>query len=94
MNIRYSYSKERKGDRENPEKGARDAARKLPVVTLTGPRQSGKTTLAKATFRRHDYVSLEEPDHRRFASEDPRGFLAQFESPVILDEVQRTSDVV
>jgi predicted AAA+ superfamily ATPase len=65
------------------------AARQYPVVTLTGPRQSGKTTLVRQAFARHDYVSLEDPDQRGFALEDPRGFLAQFSGPVILDEVQR-----
>lgn len=71
----------------------RDAARRYPVLTLTGPRQSGKTTLAKATFPKHAYVSLEAPDVREFALEDPRGFLDQFEGSVILDEVQRAPDL-
>jgi predicted AAA+ superfamily ATPase len=65
-----------------------------PVLTLTGPRQSGKTTLARATFPDHAYVSLEAPDQRRFASADPRGFLAQFTGPVILDEIQHTPDLL
>jgi predicted AAA+ superfamily ATPase len=64
-------------------------ARQYPVITLTGPRQSGKTTLVRQAFARHDYVSLEDPDQRGFAAEDPRGFLSQFSGPVILDEVQR-----
>jgi uncharacterized protein len=68
-------------------------AREYPVVTLTGPRQSGKTTLVRATFPKHDYVSLEDPDVRSFAIEDPRGFLSQFRSSAILDEVQRTPDL-
>jgi len=67
----------------------RRAARQYPVVTLTGPRQSGKTTLARTAFPRHGYVSLEDPDDGRFAREDPRGFLHQFTKPVVLDEVQR-----
>ncbi|MDM8007821.1 MAG: ATP-binding protein [Phycisphaerae bacterium] len=71
----------------------RAAARKYPVVTLTGPRQSGKTTLARAAFPGHEYVSLEDPGHRSFALEDPRGFLARFKSKVILDEVQRVPDL-
>jgi predicted AAA+ superfamily ATPase len=71
----------------------RAAARKYPVVTLTGPRQSGKTTLARAVFPRHEYVSLESPEHRAFAVEDPRGFLARFKSKVILDEIQRVPDL-
>lgn len=68
-------------------------ARSYPVVTLTGPRQSGKTTLVRAAFPKHDYASLEDPDVRSFALEDPRGFLAQFRGRVVLDEVQRTPDL-
>lgn len=71
----------------------RHAASRYPVVTLTGPRQSGKTTLVKATFPNHSYVSLEDPDQREFAMGDPRGFLAQFRRRVILDEAQRTPDL-
>ncbi len=71
----------------------RKAARDYPVVTLTGPRQSGKTTLVRATFPRFDYLSLEDTDQRSFALEDPRGFLNQFSGPVILDEVQRATDL-
>ena len=69
------------------------AARDYSVVTLTGPRQSGKTTLVRATFPRHRYASLEDPDARSFATEDPRGFLDQFGGRVILDEVQRVPDL-
>jgi len=68
-------------------------AQQYPVVTLTGPRQSGKTTLVQATFPEHGYASLEEPDVRAFALEDPRGFLGQFTGGVILDEVQRVPDL-
>ncbi|HET9211773.1 MAG TPA: ATP-binding protein [Thermoanaerobaculia bacterium] len=68
-------------------------ARQYPVVTLTGPRQSGKTTLVRAAFPGHEYVSLEEPDIREFALTDPRGFLGQFAGSVILDEVQRAPDL-
>ena len=64
-----------------------------PVITLTGPRQSGKTTLAQSTFPSHQYISLEEPDQRAFAKEDPRGFLDQFDNSVIIDEVQRVPDL-
>lgn len=71
----------------------RKAATRYPVVTVTGPRQSGKTTLVRAVFPRHAYVSLEAPDERAFALEDPRGFLAQFNRPVVLDEVQRTPEL-
>lgn len=71
----------------------REAAKRHPVVTLTGPRQSGKTTLVRAEFKRHAYVSLELPDERRYALEDPRGFLSRFEGPVILDEAQRAPEL-
>lgn len=64
-------------------------ALQYPVVTLTGPRQSGKTTLVQAVFPGHQYASLEEPDVREYALEDPRGFLGQFTAGVVLDEVQR-----
>lgn len=79
--------------RRTLERKLRESARRFPVVTLTGPRQSGKTTLARAVFPRHDYVSLELPDERAFAREDPRGFLARFSGPVILDEVRRVPDL-
>ena len=69
------------------------AAKQYPVVTLTGPRQSGKTTLVRMTFPDYEYVSLEEPDQRTFALEDPRGFLAQFSDNVVLDEIQHTPDL-
>jgi uncharacterized protein len=74
-------------------KTLRAAARDYPVVTVTGPRQSGKTTLVRATFPRHRYASLEDPDARAFATDDPRGFLDQFRGRVILDEVQRVPDL-
>jgi hypothetical protein len=69
-------------------------ARHYPVLTLTGPRQSGKTTLARATFASHRYVSLEQLDQRGFAREDPLGFLAQFQGPVVIDEVQHVPDLL
>lgn len=68
-------------------------ARQYPVVTLTGPRQSGKTTLVRESFPDHAYASLEEPDLREYALTDPRGFLGQFSGRVILDEVQRAPDL-
>ena len=60
------------------------------VVAVTGPRQSGKTTLVKSVFPDKPYISLENPDNRQFAIEDPRAFLNQFSGGAILDEVQRT----
>ena len=60
-----------------------------PVVTITGPRQSGKTTLAKMTFLDYRYVSLENFDVRQMAEADPKGFLKSYAAPVILDEIQR-----
>lgn len=65
------------------------AAKQLPIVLLTGPRQSGKTTLTRACFPNKPYVNLEALDHREFANEDPRGFLAQFSEGAVLDEVQQ-----
>ncbi len=71
-----------------------NVARQFPVVTLTGPRQSGKTSLVKHTFPDYTYVSLELPDQRAFAHEDPRGFLRHFSPPVIFDEIQRVPNLL
>ncbi|MDA8158615.1 MAG: ATP-binding protein [Deltaproteobacteria bacterium] len=65
-------------------------SKKFPSVTITGPRQSGKTTLVKDIFKNYAYISLEDPDEREFAISDPKGFLKRFSSEVILDEIQRT----
>lgn len=62
---------------------------KYPVLALTGPRQSGKTTLLQQMFREFRYVSLENPDTLTFATEDPNGFLKEFDQHVIFDEIQR-----
>lgn len=67
----------------------RSLAQGYPVLALTGPRQAGKTTLAQSTFPGKPYVSLEDPDTRAFADEDPRGFLARFPEGAIVDEAQR-----
>jgi uncharacterized protein len=70
-------------------------SRAFPVVALTGPRQSGKTTLAKACFPGKPYVSLESPDQRTFAQDDPQRFLAQFgEGGAVLDEIQRVPQLL
>lgn len=71
------------------ERTLRALARHYPVVALTGPRQSGKTTLARATFPDRPYASLEDLDLREFATSDPRGFLAQYPDGAVLDEAQR-----
>lgn len=67
----------------------RKLARVFSIIAVTGPRQSGKTTLAQHVFKNKPYISLEEPDQKLFADEDPRGFLKQFPDGAILDEVQR-----
>lgn len=64
-----------------------------PIITITGPRQSGKTTLVQASFPDKSYASLEDPDNREFAEEDPKGFLARFPDGAILDEVQRCPEL-
>lgn len=61
---------------------------KYPIITITGPRQSGKTTFAKQLRPDYQYVSLEEPDMRQYAQTDPRHFLETYQNGVILDEVQ------
>ena len=70
-----------------------ELTRQYPVVTITGPRQSGKTTLVKTVLKETAYVSLEDPDLREFASNDPRGFLSAYPGSVIIDEVQRVPDL-
>jgi predicted AAA+ superfamily ATPase len=64
-------------------------ASKFPIVTLTGPRQSGKSTLLRHAFPDYQYVSLENLDVRTFATEDPHGFLKTYPRHVIIDEAQR-----
>lgn len=70
----------------------RDAAQSMPVIVMTGPRQSGKTTLAKHIFPDYLYANLEFPDVRTFAEQDPRGFLSQSKT-MIIDEIQRLPDL-
>jgi predicted AAA+ superfamily ATPase len=68
-------------------------ASQYPVITITGPRQSGKTTLCKALFPKYGYANLEALDTRQLAITDPRGFLAKYTDGVILDEVQRAPEL-
>lgn len=72
----------------------KDAAAQLPVVTLTGPRQSGKTTLCRATFPGKKYVNLEPLDTRELVRGDPRGFLAEYSAGVVLDEIQNVPELL
>lgn len=66
---------------------------KFPIITLTGVRQCGKSTLLKNVFKNYDYVSLEDIDIRNFAKEDPRGFLDNYNHYCIFDEVQRVPEL-
>lgn len=70
-----------------------ELAKGFSIVTLTGPRQSGKTTLVKQTFQEKPYISLENPDQREFALRDPRGFLEQCKEGAIFDEIQRCPEL-
>jgi predicted AAA+ superfamily ATPase len=72
----------------------RELLKGFPVVTVTGPRQSGKTTLARTVFADKPYVSLEDPDVRGMALDDPRGFLGRFPDGGVLDEVQRAPELL
>lgn len=71
----------------------RDRMRHYPVVTVTGPRQSGKTTLCRTVCSDMPYVSLEGMDVRTYALEDPRGFLHEYREGAVIDEVQRAPDL-
>ena len=70
--------------------------KQFPVLALFGPRQSGKTTLARTTFSDYRYINLESFEEQEFASSDPRGFLERFqkEKGVILDEIQKTPQLL
>jgi uncharacterized protein len=72
----------------------RELAGKFPIVTVTGPRQSGKTTLCRAVFPGKPYVSLEAPDIQEYARRDPRGFLAERSEGAVLDEVHRVPELL
>ena len=68
-------------------------AGKFPVIAVIGPRQSGKTTLVKATFPEMEYANLEEPDTRLFAQNDPRSFLSNRKNGLVIDEAQRVPEL-
>ena len=72
----------------------REASQYFPVITLTGPRQSGKSTLLRHLFPEVPYMSMENPDTRNEAKYDPKGFLASFSAGVIIDEVQHAPDLL
>lgn len=72
----------------NAESRLKHFAKGYPVLVVTGPRQSGKSTLVRHAFPDHRYVSLEDLDQREFAETDPRGFLNQLTEGVFLDEAQ------
>lgn len=72
----------------------RDYAAGFPVVGIFGPRQSGKTTLARTLFSDRPYVSVENLDTREFAAEDPRGFLSQYPSGAVFDEIQNVPELL
>jgi len=71
-----------------------DVAKQFPVVMITGPRQSGKSTLVQHVFPTYRYVTLEEPDARDYAQSDPRGFLSQYAGNTIIDEFQQAPDLL
>ncbi len=69
-------------------------AAEFPVVTIIGPRQAGKTTLARMQFPDHTYANLEAPEIRLLATSDPHAFFSQFPPPVIIDEIQRVPELL
>lgn len=74
-------------------KKLQDLAKKFKAIAVTGARQSGKTTLVKQVFKNKPYLSLENPDTRNFAMNDPRGFLQSYPQGAVLDEVQRVPEL-
>jgi len=73
----------------NAERALKEGAASFPITAVTGPHQSGKTTLVRHVFTEKPYLSLENPDTRQWAEEDPRGFLERYKDGAVLDEVQR-----
>lgn len=99
MNIQYSFDTPLFFD-HNPrmikrhlEDKIRKTAKKYPVLTITGPRQSGKTTLAKMAFPKYQYISLEDPEIRHIAQTDAKDFFKRYTKHVIIDEAQRVPDI-
>ncbi len=79
--------------KRNAAAALKEKAKSYPIIAITGPRQAGKSTLAKQLFPNKPYLSLEDLDHRQFATEDPRRFLAQFPAGAILDEIQHCPEL-
>ncbi len=77
----------------NIEPRLKSLARQFPAIVLTGPRQSGKSTVCQKVFAHLPYATLESPDVRAFASDDPRGFLRQFPKGAVLDEIQNSPQI-
>ena len=69
-------------------------AKKFPAVGLLGPRQSGKTTLAKELFPKKPYISFENQDNVLLATKDPRAFLSQYKNGAVFDEIQRVPQLL
>jgi len=78
----------------NAEMELRNLLTQYPIVTITGPRQAGKTSLVRMVCSEYFYVSLEDPDIRHLAEADPRGFLARYPAPAIFDEIQRVPSLL
>ena len=72
----------------------RNTSGEFPIIAILGPRQSGKSTLAKMFFDSYSYISFEDPDVRERVTEDPRSFLSRFPTEIIYDEVQRVPDFI
>ena len=69
-------------------------SKEYPVITITGPRQAGKTTLARRVFPDYSYINLEHPETRTLAREDPRGLFHRYPIPIIIDEIQRVPELL
>jgi predicted AAA+ superfamily ATPase len=79
--------------KRNIEREVRILSKEFPILVITGPRQSGKTTLTKKMFSKYEYVSLENYDNRELAQKDPRAFFAKYPKKVIIDEMQRVPEL-